>query len=273
MIDPTTLEGKVIAAAFSLAASPGWAEVSLRDIADAAGCPLDEVMDRFDDKDDVIRVFIDKVDRVMLSKAGEVEREQTTRDALFEVIMSRFDVMAPYRSGLKSIIGDRLNSMTIDPGMIGVALKTQNRIMQAAGISAAGAPALIRRLGLAQLYAQVFRVWLDDDDPGMARTMAALDRRLRQGEQTLRTIDDITGASGRMCEQAADLASRFVGALRRAATSPGAQDEKSSEEDAAGANGNGTANGNGGANDNDGTGEPLPPLEPDDLPPGGQPAS
>jgi hypothetical protein len=28
------------------------------------------------------------------------------------------------------------------------------------------------------------RVWLDDDDPGLARTMAELDRRLRQAERT-----------------------------------------------------------------------------------------
>ena len=218
MIDQTTLDGKIITAAFDLAASPGWQEVSLRDIADAAGCALADVMERFADKDDILAVFVDHVDRKMLAGAGDVEREQSSRDAVFEVIMSRFDAMAPYRGGLKSIMAARAPSLAADPAAVRIALRTQNRILQAAGISAAGAPALLRQLGLARIYGQVFQVWLEDDDPGMARTMAALDRRLRQGEQTLRTIDDVARSGERICEQATAFAGRVISALRQAAT-------------------------------------------------------
>ena len=216
MIDQTTLEGKVIIAAFDLAASPGWGEVSLRDIADAAGCSLADVMEKFSDKDDVLQAFVEHVDRAMLAKAGDVEREQTSRDAVFEVIMSRFDAMMPYRAGLKSILAARASAFPPDPAMVRMALQTQNKILQAAGISAAGAPALVRQLGLARIYGQVFRIWLDDDDPGMARTMAALDRRLRQGERTLRTLDDVARSSERMCEQASAFASRIFSVVRAA---------------------------------------------------------
>ena len=58
MIDQTTLDGKIIIAAFDLAASPGWAEVSLRDIAEAAGCSLADVMERFSTKDAVLACFV-----------------------------------------------------------------------------------------------------------------------------------------------------------------------------------------------------------------------
>ena len=33
------------------------------------------------------------------------------------------------------------------------------------------------------------RVWLDDDDPGLARTMAALDKRLRRAERAVIRLD------------------------------------------------------------------------------------
>ena len=33
------------------------------------------------------------------------------------------------------------------------------------------------------------RVWLDDDDPGLARTMAALDKRLREAERAVMRLD------------------------------------------------------------------------------------
>lgn len=219
MIDQSSLEGKVIIAAFDLAASPGWAEISLRDIADAAGCSLADVMDHFEDKADVLRVFSKHVDRAMLQAAGDVEREQSARDALFEVIMSRFDLMAPYKVGLKSIVQASPSSSGVaDPSHVRLTLQTQNKIMQAAGLSAAGVPALIRQFGLARIYDQVFRVWLNDDDAGMARTMAALDKRLRQGEQTLRTIDDVAKSSERVCEQATSFAARLIAAMRAAAS-------------------------------------------------------
>ena len=42
---------------------------------------------------------------------------------------------------------------------------------------------LFRAQGLALVWARVMRVWLDDEDPGLARTMAALDKRLREAER------------------------------------------------------------------------------------------
>lgn len=210
MIDQTTLEGKVIIAAFDLAASPGWSDVSLRDIADAAGCSLADVMETFSDKDDVLRVFSSLVDRKMLDDAGNVEREQSSRDAVFEVIMSRFDNMAPYKAGLKSILSTETAGVLPPPDVMRMHIRTQNKILQAAGISATGISALVRQLGLARVYDQVLRIWLDDDDTGMARTMAALDRRLRQGESSLKTIDELTRSSERLCAQASSFATRIL---------------------------------------------------------------
>lgn len=217
MIDQTTLDGKVIIAAFDLAKSPGWDDVSLRDIADAAGCSLADVMEHFDDKADILNVFFQHVDRAMLDAAGDVEREQTPRDAVFEVIMSRFDLMAPYKAGLRSIMDASPASLMPDPTLMRMTMKTQNKIMQAAGLSSAGGPALVRQLGLARVYDQVFRIWLHDDDAGMARTMAALDKRLRRGEQTLRTLDDVAKSSERMCAQATSFATRLMSSMRRTA--------------------------------------------------------
>jgi hypothetical protein len=72
---------------------------------------------------------------------------------------------------------------------------------------------------LAAIYAATFRTWLADDDPGLARTMAALDRRLRRGERTLNTLDEI---KGKVC----GVASAFTSARKRASdTEPKAAPE------------------------------------------------
>ena len=56
--------------------------------------------------------------------------------------------------------------------------------------------------GLGLTYASVFRTWLEDDDPGLARTMAALDRRLRRGERTLGGIEGVAAALNRFATDA-----------------------------------------------------------------------
>ena len=54
-------------------------------------------------------------------------------------------------------------------------------MLAAAGLENGGSRETIQRLGLAAVYRRVLGVWVDDDDPGLARTMAALDRALRVG--------------------------------------------------------------------------------------------
>ncbi len=213
MFDQSTLEGKVITAALDLAASPGWTEVSLRDIADAAGTPLSEVVAAFPDKSAIVAGFFSAVDRDMLQRAGEIERDQTARDALFEVIMTRFDAMAPHKAGLKSILSPAgRTALLVSPRPMRVLMATPNKVLQAAGINGEGGAGLARQFGLTRVLDQVFRIWLVDDDPGMARTMAALDRRLRQGERGLRLVDDLARSGERTCERLATIKRRFCDA-------------------------------------------------------------
>ena len=85
-----------------------------------------------------------------------------------------------------------------------------------AGISGEGGLGSVRVRGLLAVYARVFPVWLDDDDPGMARTMAALDRRLRRGETAIHRAEQI-------CDGMRNLSRAIRGGDRRqekAATPP-----------------------------------------------------
>jgi ubiquinone biosynthesis protein COQ9 len=191
MIDTTTAKGRLLAAAFALAAERPWAHVSLGDIADKAGVTLVDLKASFDGKPAMLAEFSALIDDEMLRRAPRRTPDQCTRDALFEVIMSRFDALGPYRAALKSIAG----SGFADPAQLRAVMNAQHWILAAAGVPNDGAAGLARATGLATVYASVFRTWLDDDDPGLARTMAALDRRLRRGESAINRVDELcTGA-------------------------------------------------------------------------------
>src|SRR5262249_48345429 len=49
---------------------------------------------------------------------------------------------------------------------------------------------MLRAQGLAVMFAQVARTWISDDDEGLARTMAALDRALARGQHMSGLLDD-----------------------------------------------------------------------------------
>jgi ubiquinone biosynthesis protein COQ9 len=186
MLETTTTNGRIIAAALRLAGEGPWVDVTLPDIAKAANVSLVELRRAFASKADILSAFVRAVDDAVLERAPERSSTQSARDALFDVVMSRFDVLADYKPALKSITA----TWPADPALLRVLALSQAWMLRAAGIPAEGLEGQVRATGLGALYASVFRTWLQDDDPGLARTMAALDRRLRRGESTLNSIED-----------------------------------------------------------------------------------
>lgn len=196
MIDETTDKGRIIAAAMRLAAERPWGRITLLDIAERAGLKLVDLKAHFASKSAILSAFTRAIDDDMLQRTPARSEGQAARDAIFEVVMSRFDALAPYKASLRSIL--QPGGAPPDPALARSFLCSQHWMLQAAGVSTEGPGGLARIAGLGSVYASVMRTWLDDDDPGHARTMAALDRRLRSGERTLRVVDDALGFAGRI---------------------------------------------------------------------------
>ncbi len=72
-----------------------------------------------------------------------------------------------------------------------VAIRSMVWMLEGAGIDASGKMGALRAQGLAMAYARTLKVWLRDEDPGMARTMVELDRRLRDGEGWMRRLSGL----------------------------------------------------------------------------------
>jgi hypothetical protein len=60
--------------------------------------------------------------------------------------------------------------------LAGSLLQSQDWILSAAGIEDNGMRGALKTSGLAWVYVRTLRTWADDDDPGLSRTMAQLDR-------------------------------------------------------------------------------------------------
>lgn len=192
MLDLETKKGRVIAATLRLAGECPWSEVGLAEIARAADVSLAELRSKFEFKGEILAAFTRAIDDEVLERMPKPEEGQAARDAIFEVVMTRFDVLGAYKPALKSIV----QSWSPDATALGALLSSQAWMLRAAGVPAEGLTGQLRVAGLGALYASVFRTWLEDDDPGQAKTMAVLDRRLRRGERMLRSLDDAKSALG-----------------------------------------------------------------------------
>ena len=211
---------RIIDAALRLASEHPWAEVTMREIATEAELDLVRMCDVVSSKSEIVSAFMHRVDKQMLGERAPATGDQSPRDALFEVLMSRFDVLAPHKAALKSIAGPQIP----DSDLLKAVLQSNIWMLRAAGAEAEGLKGGARVVGLMSVYASVFQTWLEDDDPGLARTMAVLDRRLRRGERTLNSVDGLLGTVEGLCKSLASLCSQ----KRAGPEKPPSNDEPSS---------------------------------------------
>ncbi|MDX2201241.1 MAG: TetR/AcrR family transcriptional regulator [Hyphomicrobiaceae bacterium] len=219
MLDFATPLGRVLKAALDLAAEKPWGEVTLSDIAVRAGTTLAEMREHCTGKTDLLAKLLRAVDDEVLRTAPRPADGVSRRDALFEVIMARFDLLQPFKPALRSIHASGAADFTLAAPY----LASQHWMLQAAGIGTDGLAGGARVAGLALAYAQAYRTWLADDDPGLGKTMASLDRLLRRGESALKGLETAGTTLGRMARTAAQMAkgaARAAQSARKTDTSP-----------------------------------------------------
>jgi len=178
---------RIVDAFMGLLSTHDFAGIGLVDIAEAAGMSLGELREHCNGKYAILTDFSRRIDRIVLD-GGPAEGE-TARDRLFEILMRRFDALEPYKNAIRATH----RAMRCDPCLMGLlhrnASRSQKWMMHAAGAEKSGLLGVAAVKGLVAVNAETLRVWLDDDDPGLAKTMAVLDRGLARGARALKIAD------------------------------------------------------------------------------------
>jgi AcrR family transcriptional regulator len=178
----------VIEAALRLAAERGWADLALADIAAAAKLPLADLYASYPSKTAILAALSRDVDRQVLAGL-EGSAEESTRDRLFDLIMKRFDALAPYREGLSAVARDLGRDPLAALCSVGQLARSMALMLEAAGVPSSGLMGALRTKGLGVIYLATMHDWFRDDSTDKARTMAALDSRLRRAESWARRLD------------------------------------------------------------------------------------
>lgn len=201
---PRPIRDRIIDAALELAGEGPWRGVSLSDIAAGARQPLSKLYELFPSRTAIVMAVIERTTATMLANVDPGAADEPPRDRLLDVLMQRLDALAPYKGAVRSILRDvpfdPLNSLCLAPGFLASIAWT----LEAAGFSTAGLRGALRVKGLSVIYLGALSVWFSDDSEDQAKTLAYLDRRLKQAEKVVLMLNDSGGLRGRRKSRSGD---------------------------------------------------------------------
>lgn len=175
------LHAAVAEAALALAAERPWREITLREIAERAKVPLDQLYGRLASKGDILGAVLARFDKAAVGEL-DFDAEATRRERVFDATMARFDAMEPHRAGLVSMLKDAARDPVLATRLGARALRTARWLLELANVDTAGVRGAARVNGFALILGRTTRAWMRDDAGDLAKTMASLDRSLRDVE-------------------------------------------------------------------------------------------
>jgi AcrR family transcriptional regulator len=190
---------KIVAAFMALLAEKPIERIGFAEIAERAGVTLSHLRAAFGSPLAILAAYLKDVDRAVLAEDFSDMAEESPRERLFDVLMRRLEALAPHRRAVHSLMRSARRHAPLAVALNALAVRSQTWMLAAAGISASGPRGAVQAQGLALLFSSVLRTWVRDDDPGLARTMAALDRALARGQRFVGLLEDVFFIPSQLC--------------------------------------------------------------------------
>ncbi|MFZ1197153.1 MAG: TetR/AcrR family transcriptional regulator, partial [Pseudolabrys sp.] len=173
---------KAIDALMTLLAENRLEQIGLAEVAGRAGIKLSQLRAEFGSTLAILAAHIKEIDRAVLAGGDADMAEEPARERLFEVLMRRLEALAPYKEAIRSIMYSARRNPGLAFALNAMAMRSQHWMLEAAGIRASGPRGVLRAQGAALMFGRVLSVWVDDEEQGLDRTMAALGRGLNSAE-------------------------------------------------------------------------------------------
>jgi len=186
-----TNRDQIIEAFMALLAEQAFEQIGFGDIAARAGLSLAQCREEFGSTLVLLAAHSKAIDRKVLAGGNGDLADELPRERLFDVMMRRLEALAPHRRAIRSLLHSARRNPPLAMALNALTTRSMQWMLTAADIDAAGPRGILRAQGLALLYASVLRTWTHDDDPGLARTMAVLDRALARGDRWAGLLDNL----------------------------------------------------------------------------------
>lgn len=181
----------IIEALMELAGERSWEDITISDVATRANLSLADFRDLFPSKGAILAAFSRKIDRIVLEGTKDDLLGEPAKERLFDVLMRRLDALAPYKLGLEGVFEWVMRDPMAAAAVNRLEVNSMRFMLEAAGIDSEGPVGAVKLQGLVVLWTRVLRAWFRDSDPGLAPTMALLDRELARGGKIVSRVEDV----------------------------------------------------------------------------------
>lgn len=165
--------------ALKIIAEKGWKHFELKDLSDEK-VSLAEVYGLYPSRISLLEALGKRIDQTTLRNLDQFYAEESHRDRLFSIMMTRFDTIADLKPVIKSLWKDIPQDPITLLETLPRGLNSMSWILQAAGVDTTGIRGALRTKAFAVCYLATVYAWLGDDTPDMDETMATLDKNLQR---------------------------------------------------------------------------------------------
>ncbi len=180
-----------IDALMALVADQGWKTVELPAVAQKAGISLATLRDLFPSKGAMLAGFGRMLDREVIEGANPDLIGEPAHERVFDLMMRRLDAMTPYKPALieirRAIRSDLVSAAALNQS----GLNSWRYLLGSIDIPVEDELGMLKIQGAVVVFARTVDTWLDDTDPSMAKTMATLDKELKNGGRILGFAEDV----------------------------------------------------------------------------------
>ena len=184
----TDLSAACLDAALDMAAKSGWNSVSIEKIARRLKKSLPAVKAAFPDKTSLVTGLLKKIDAETgrRYRQTQVSGRGNERDRLFDILMTRVDIVQSNRAGFVSIFGSYRKNLPDAFALVQPMHQSMSSVIALADVEktvATHARPSLQSWVLLGVYVSVMAVWAEDETRDLSKTMAALDKRLELFEK------------------------------------------------------------------------------------------
>ncbi len=182
-LNPEAARQRIAAAALDLADAQGWGHIAIESVAKKAKFPAATVETFFPDVFAILKWVLKNTEETVRHTV-DGHLGDNWRDNLMEIIMQRFEIAQTHRAGYATIAKALAKHPKTSRFFVHGFYRTMDRTLKLAGLDKGKCqPAIV--IGFGAIYLSLADTWLKDESADMARTMAAIDKRIGWFEQAL----------------------------------------------------------------------------------------